>query len=1011
MVVSFLGSTLFAQTPIEWVNLKNATLSNTTLTKGTGTRGMATSTNMLYGAYNATMNNGSISFSSGSVANEVKTVGFTISENELIGFETIEYGFSFQNNKAKAFGISSSLEVAHTGVKTFKIERSNNTMKFYMDGTLIYSEQIDPTEYLQVRALLKSNNSTISNVLADFSTKRISVTPTIDLSNKTFNLSNSVSNTQVEWIDGNKGTTSKKFILGSFPYTLTDDNQRKLEREISLGNAVGWTNLNGVTQNGGALEKTSGSGWGTAISTASYPSNTTFWMESLIQTQNDSKAFGFINGASTLINNVINLLNPFQNTNHLVAGFIISKDHQLQLIYNGQVIRTVETFENDVIQLKQVNGLIDWKLNGLSLEQRSTTVQDFKMAALLKNGTSFTSIRQNTDLQYVTVNWNPNTYQNNINISISNIPNISGNFRYYLGTQRIPDYSEITSYTFDSIYRGDSTKAIVTLQGTNNLAFNFENVDMGPQFYAVFDQIGQRILGGRTNVDIPVLLDNNQGMQVDNNKFKSVQANAFTASNLKFDERVLDGKITFIVKEVAKKNAFGLIDPANPTQIVYGYVIENRRIKEIKDAVIGSGEGEIINKNAVVELSKQADKLILYINGVQKDQILNLNPDYVLKAGVQAEAAGIDIVKGVVKVNAKPYVYKANHTLSDCSNQNNTISFRIMGGLSYTYTIKNFLTGTTYASGSASSNQDVIYNNVPSGIYILTGNIGTTNSPIYETIELGTKAEFTLNQNYDYSPNSYSLSKNLVSVTAIAKSLSRNELKSGVNGWVVLSPYFFKNGGNSYLSITSSMNVNIGTGTYINFFKTNTGSTYYGIIYNNGQAIQTTYVFTDNDRILINIGNTISIYKNNVLMVSNLTRPGGNLHVNTWNDKFKDGYQDMIFSFLCKEPIISYIKPVDVLDAGHYEVNYGKIGIYFEEEYQIDANKFIPMKLYNQSHELIKESFLNGSGNFFQTAYKSGSNKFVINLTPLTLTPNQFYTIEIALISGEKKFVKFYYKN
>jgi hypothetical protein len=93
----------------------------------------------------------------------------------------------------------------------------------------------------------------------------------------------------------------------------------------------------------------------------------------------------------------------------------------------------------------------------------------------------------------------------------------------------------------------------------------------------------------------------------------------------------------------------------------------------------------------------------------------------------------------------------------------------------------------------------------------------------------------------------------------------------------------------------------------------------------------------------------------------------------------------------------------------------GKLKIYFEEEYRIEAGKFIELSVYDQSRVLKSKVDMSGalSGTnpnvALKVPYNFDNNEFELNLNCSNLTNNSFYVLEVLTSTGEKRYLRFQY--
>ena len=112
---------------------------------------------------------------------------------------------------------------------------------------------------------------------------------------------------------------------------------------------------------------------------------------------------------------------------------------------------------------------------------------------------------------------------------------------------------------------------------------------------------------------------------------------------------------------------------------------------------------------------------------------------------------------------------------------------------------------------------------------------------------------------------------------------------------------------------------------------------------------------------------------------------------------------------------LSYYKLKDNFDGGYAKAVSGKLKIFFSEEYKIDNGKYIPLRIYDASHAFIGAVDLNGNVTGAASTpllgYHFNDNRHLLDLSGLSLTNNAIYILEVKTSTGEKRYLKFLYKN
>ncbi len=112
----------------------------------------------------------------------------------------------------------------------------------------------------------------------------------------------------------------------------------------------------------------------------------------------------------------------------------------------------------------------------------------------------------------------------------------------------------------------------------------------------------------------------------------------------------------------------------------------------------------------------------------------------------------------------------------------------------------------------------------------------------------------------------------------------------------------------------------------------------------------------------------------------------------------------------------NYVRFKKVVDGSYVETFEGQLKFYFNEEYQINSGKKIPLTLYDFNHDIVAAIDITGSavgGNPLlpAIAYVIDDNRASLDLTSYSLTDGKFYLLELTHVTGEKEYIKFMYKD
>ncbi len=105
-----------------------------------------------------------------------------------------------------------------------------------------------------------------------------------------------------------------------------------------------------------------------------------------------------------------------------------------------------------------------------------------------------------------------------------------------------------------------------------------------------------------------------------------------------------------------------------------------------------------------------------------------------------------------------------------------------------------------------------------------------------------------------------------------------------------------------------------------------------------------------------------------------------------------------------------FIKLKEALDGGYYYAYNNYISFQYNEEYEVGLARKLAYNIYDQNHnlvggvDLLGNTLVSGSGLLNNTI---GENKFELNVAPLSLNANQYYTLEVFNDKNEKEVLKF----
>lgn len=112
---------------------------------------------------------------------------------------------------------------------------------------------------------------------------------------------------------------------------------------------------------------------------------------------------------------------------------------------------------------------------------------------------------------------------------------------------------------------------------------------------------------------------------------------------------------------------------------------------------------------------------------------------------------------------------------------------------------------------------------------------------------------------------------------------------------------------------------------------------------------------------------------------------------------------------------LSYSEMKRKLDGGYsYAVN-GKLKFTTDEEYEVSGSNYLPFKIYDKQHKLLESSDINGvmlNGSVAPLPLKFDDNRWILNVSSIPgMSAGEYYILEISNIKGDKRYLRFFYKN
>lgn len=160
---------------------------------------------------------------------------------------------------------------------------------------------------------------------------------------------------------------------------------------------------------------------------------------------------------------------------------------------------------------------------------------------------------------------------------------------------------------------------------------------------------------------------------------------------------------------------------------------------------------------------------------------------------------------------------------------------------------------------------------------------------------------------------------------------------------------------------------------------------------------------------------SVSDIKAQSVITLNQTESGTIEHCATHKVHFLPGYSYLPTGVEYMHAYISvncgdYVKLKNKLDGGYYYIYDKYVRFMYNEEYEIGELRTLAYNVFDEDHTLVGgvdsegNPLVSGSSLIKNTV---GENKFNLNLSALSLTVNEYYTLEVFNDKMEKKLLRF----
>lgn len=1016
--ILLLSLSLNAQTNITWQVLSNTQVSGTTLSKpDPGTVGYAHSANILYGFNGTNDFEGKVTYTLPNDTEE-KTIGFAIYSNSNPTVGSMDYGIRITpaiTGSRPAPGYiyvfypgSGAISASYAANDQISIERVGNRMIFKKGTTTLSDIVVNHLNALVVTAELTSSAASFTGVQVDFTNTLPGFVPILDQSARDIRFTGT-SGLTFNWLDGDEGTSNVKGMKGVYPIVITDNNDNRLDRVYSLGEATPWSNLYNTKVTGTTLGMNGTFASGAAGSSTTYATGDHAWVEYVVKYQSDPKAFGLLNSATTIT-----------SYTHLGAGFYINKTGEpaAQVIVNGSIVKKLVCRENDVLKIMKHSGKFFWYINGVQVHYVTPSSYSYKVGAWIGKNATLVDVHQGKDVaesSYLTPSYSETTDNGSIAVNLSSISGLSSPYNHFLSdTKVIPMTTAFTEINAD--FGGTLNQANFLAGKDASNTITYSNLDMGCYVVSSFDNNGHRIFGSKQTVLGDLSQQNASGVSVSNGHITSSSVSAYATLNLQMHDREIpESYIEISLEGLTAKQGYGFgndgvtIDGYDDME--FGFYLENEKLYLIDEGVIPSTYF-IVEKDM---------KLKMVINGETASYFINDRPVGAasftrlefLTFGVIGHLNGkIRTLGGVSKNPVKNIRYAVS--ANDCDQFLATLQLTLptsfgIRPMTYSLQLKD-------ASGAnVGSVNQTTFTNLPIGIYTLTGTATAGAVGLFPAVSYAVNFPVYVGVKYTAQSSEHVIAgtngNNVLGDVSISlpstdgESVGVNVLPNATNGWISFRPVTMPTGTNYFntIQLTENPQLNVATATAddISIRFSSTSNYFY---YNNPTSqtsIQMNYWLTQQPITIRRQGTTAYIDngQSSLTLASGYTtaRCRPSFVVKRWNV----GFKEVVTSMNCPVQKDQYAELKYDLDGYYHIMEDGKINFIFDQEYGTSTLKF---NIYRKRDELYKVH-----GHFPTVNVTNGKNYVSLDITGTqTCLGKGYFYLEVINDKNEKQYLRFY---
>lgn len=625
----------------------------------------------------------------------------------------------------------------------------------------------------------------------------------------------------------------------------------------------------------------------------------------------------------------------------------------------------------------------------------------------------------------------------NLSVSITPPSWAVSPYRYEISEFKIPEPSAVLKYLNDSVFDPDIDSTSFYQGLTSSLSNNFGELEYGTYYIAAFDNNGKRIFDKSVDLFPNLTLLSSSNVILTGNEIRGTNASSRCEISAFVNASISDCSIKFTLSNTSGNQFYGFLDAgktlSTSADIAYGFRVSNGILKTIINSVESSTSYTVLTgKDLMISFS---NGFISFYNNEVLLTKAQLTTGYSFKTGAILNANARTVVRGR-NIVLKPFFLfypVLNNNSRTCSSTNSDLSFRISPFLStqfgsYTYKLSYFNgNGLVLATNTSASNNNLYtIPNVAPGVYVLTCTQNSGAAPIQLSymVYVGLQTEwFSTHPNYTLTPNTYSVTRDNSAPGSYSKAMSTNVLPAATSGWAWFNPLSIGSNNltmGNILSLVNNSNLLPNTNdVYLNFKKTGTnqilsippGSTImiWGDRLPNGSSVMgATFVPTNPFISLQFDASLMKIYVRTGANTITLNQPSGNIRLKANSMMPGEGYSNVHTTFPCgitqKLSEVSHYELSRDYTAGYATAIEGKLKFTFDEEYGIQPNKNLQYVIFDDANIPLV------NGGAAALTYNFDDNRYLLTL-PSSAIVGKFYHLEVTTSTGQKRVLRFLYKN